>query len=111
MTQFIYLLVGIILGAGFAFFLPIRRMAGLIRWTIFLLVFAIAICSYITYAQTPEQVAVYPDPIYLPNYFEYNDLSTQDRLLMTLEQTFKTYVYGFIGLGISFFYRGKEKLK
>jgi hypothetical protein len=111
MTQFIFLLLGILSGALLVFILPFKRHAQLIGWTVFFVLLAFGLSWYVTYRQTPDFLTVFPDPVFLPNYYENQHLSLVDKLKISFVDAVKTYVYGYVGLALSLYFRGRDRLK
>ncbi len=110
MNQFLWLLAGLVLGKLIVKVIPIFRMRLVWILSISLPLIAALIFCWYEFEQIPLKLPVQPDPFYLPDYYEYSELSFWDRLISGVKEAAMKYVYGVIGLGISLFVSGKEKV-
>jgi hypothetical protein len=111
MTQFLYLLGGIAIGWLLLKLFRPKTMGRVVFMAILFPLSSFVALWVLAFLSEPETVLVYPDPVYFPNYVESQQVPWVDRILNGLEKSTKTFVYGYIGLGITIYFRGRDEVK
>ena len=110
MTQFLFLLAGIAIGWLLLQVFKPRSLKRLVFMTVFFPLVAFLALWIVAFLSEPVSVLVYPDPLYFPNYTEMQKVPIGERVINGLEKSTKTFIYGYIGLGITLYFRGKDRI-